>query len=193
MTPLWWLLGFVVVQRLAELAYAARNTRRLRAAGGIEHGRRHYPLIVALHVAWLASIAALVPPATPPHAGMLAAFAALQVARVWIIATLGSRWTTRIITVPGAPLVHRGPYRYLRHPNYLLVACEIAVFPLIFGAWQIALGFSVANAALLAWRIRVENAALVSCRLPSPRCEPEAARAPRGAANPPRETAGPSA
>lgn len=160
MTPLLWLLGFVVLQRLAELVYARRNARRLLAAGGVEHGHCHYPLLVALHVAWLASIAAFVPPATPPDRVLLVVFLILQVARVWIIASLGRYWTTRVVTLPGAPLVRRGPYRFMRHPNYLLIACEIAVLPLIFGAWRIALAFSIANAVLLAWRIRVENTAL---------------------------------
>jgi methyltransferase len=159
---LWIVIALVVLLRLAELVYAGRNTARLLAQGGVEHGRRHYPLIVALHAGWLAALALLVPPDTPGQWPWLALFAALQAARVWVIASLGPYWTTRVITLPGAPLVRRGPYRFLRHPNYCVVAAEIAVLPLAFGAWQIALAFSVLNALVLAHRIRVEQAALAS-------------------------------
>lgn len=153
-------LALVVLQRLAELALAARNTRRLLAAGAIEVGRAHYPLIVALHAGWIAALAVLVPADGSVAWPLLGLFIALQVARVWIIASLGAFWTTRIITLPGAPLVQRGPYRWLRHPNYLVVALEIAVLPLAFGAVWIAAMFSVLNAALLWHRIRVETIAL---------------------------------
>jgi len=91
-------------------------------------------------------------------------FAVLQLARLWVLVSMGRYWTTRVLTLPGAPLVRRGPYRWVRHPNYLIVVGEIAVLPLIFGAWQIALVFSVANAILLAWRIRIEDAALAPRR-----------------------------
>jgi len=159
---LWIVIALVTLLRLAELAHARRNTARLMARGAIEHGRGHYPVIVTLHAGWLTALAVLVPPDTPPQWPWLAVFAALQIARVWIIASLGSYWTTRIITLPDAPLVRRGPYRFLRHPNYLVVVGEIAVLPLAFGAWHIALGFSILNALILAWRIRVEQAALAS-------------------------------
>jgi methyltransferase len=164
MTALWWLLGFVVLQRLAELAYARRNERRLRADGAVEHGSGHYPLIVLLHAAWLAAIGWFVPAATPPNLYWLGLFGLLQLARVWVLASMGRFWTTRIITLPDAPLVRRGPYRWVRHPNYLIVAAEIAVVPAIFGAWTIAILFSIANGILLAWRIRVEEAALAPRR-----------------------------
>lgn len=164
MTPLWWLLGFVVVQRAFELVYARHNARRLLAEGGNEHGRRHYPLFFLLHAAWLIAIAVFVPSATHPEPILLTAFFMLQLMRIWILASLGRYWTTRVITLPGAPLVRRGPYRWLRHPNYWLVAIEIALLPAIFGAWKIALVFSAANALLLAWRIRVEDAALTPRR-----------------------------
>ncbi len=150
----------VAVQRLGELAYARRNTKRLMAAGAVEHGAGHYPLIVALHGAWLAALFALVPAEAPANWGLLGLYGLLQLGRLWVIASLGRRWTTRVIVVPGAPLVTRGPYRFLRHPNYLIVALEIPVLPLAFGAWQIALGFGLANLALLAQRIRVEARAL---------------------------------
>jgi methyltransferase len=150
----------VALQRIAEVVYARRNERRLRAAGGIEAGAGHYPLFFLLHGAWLAALWLFVPADTPVLWGFLVAFGGLQVARLWVIASLGRFWTTRVITVPGAPLVRRGPYRWFRHPNYLVVAGEIAVLPLAFGAWEIALVFSALNAALLWHRIRIEDAAL---------------------------------
>ena len=150
----------VAAQRLAELAYARRNTKRLLAAGGVEHGAGHYPLIVALHGGWLAALFLFVPVAAPVGWGWLGFYGLLQLGRLWIIASLGARWTTRVIALPGAPRVTRGPYRFLSHPNYLVVALEIPVLPLAFGAWQIALGFGLANLALLAHRIRVEERVL---------------------------------
>jgi methyltransferase len=152
----------VAAQRLGELAYARRNTKRLMAAGGIEHGAGHYPLIVALHGGWLAALFALVPPEAPADWRLLACYGLLQLGRLWVIASLGARWTTRVIALPGARHVRRGPYRFLRHPNYLIVALEIPLLPLAFGAWQVALGFGLANLALLAHRIRVEDRALAN-------------------------------
>jgi len=158
------ILALVALMRLGELALARRNTRALLARGGGERGARHYPLLVFLHTAWLVAMALLIPAGTRPDPVLMTVFVALLGARVWVIASLGPYWTTRIITVPGAPLVRRGPYRFLRHPNYLVVAGEIAVLPLAFGAWGIALAFSIANALLLAHRIRVEEAALAPRR-----------------------------
>lgn len=160
MSALYAVVGFIVVQRLAELALATRNTRRLRARGAVEAGAGHYPAIVALHIAWLAAMLIAVAPETPAKLPLLAVFLALQVGRVWVIAALGERWTTRIIVLPGTPRVARGPYRYVKHPNYLIVCAEIAVVPLIFGAWWIALLFSGLNMAMLWHRIRIEDAAL---------------------------------
>jgi methyltransferase len=157
---LWIVLALVAVQRLAELAYAQRNTRRLLAEGAVESGAGHYPFLVGLHVLWLLSLAVLVPADRAPDWTLLALFLVLQGLRVWVLASLGRFWTTRIITLPGAPLVRRGPYRWLRHPNYVVVAAEIAVLPLAFGAWEIALVFTAANAAMLALRIRCEERAL---------------------------------
>jgi methyltransferase len=159
-----WLVLAVAALRLAELAYAARNAQALRARGGREVGARHYPLLVALHAAWLAAIFATVPPDTPPSLPLAGLFAALLCARAWTIASLGRYWTTRVITLPGEPLVRRGPYRFLRHPNYLIVAGEIAVLPLMFGAWRLALAFSLLNAAVLWHRIRIEDQALAPRR-----------------------------
>jgi methyltransferase len=154
------LVVFIATQRLAELGWAARNTRRLRAAGAVEIGAAHYPLFVLLHGGWLASLALLVPAEAPLDPALLAVFLLLQAGRLWAIATLGRYWTTRILSVPGAPLVRRGPYRLVRHPNYLVVALEIPVVPLIAGAWQIAIVFGLLNIALLGWRIRIEDRAL---------------------------------
>jgi methyltransferase len=159
-TVLYVVLAFVVVQRLAELAWSARNTRRLLALGAIEVGRQHYPLFVLLHASWLIAIAASVPAQTAPSWPLLAIFAVLQGLRVWIIATLGPYWTTRIITLENAPLVRHGPFRIMQHPNYAVVAAEIAVLPLMFGAWPVALIWSLLNALLLRHRIAVENATL---------------------------------
>jgi methyltransferase len=159
-----WLVLMVALLRLVELAYAERNVRRLRARGAHEVGAGHYPVLVALHAAWLATIFASVSPDTPPSLPLAALFATLLVARAWTIASLGPYWTTRVITLPDEPLVRRGPYRFLRHPNYLIVAGEIAVLPLIFGAWRLALLFSAVNAVLLWCRIRVEDRALAARR-----------------------------
>lgn len=155
-----WIVLAVALLRAAELVHARRNERRLRAAGGVEHGSRHYPLFVLLHGAWLAALFALVPAGAPVSPWLLGAFALLQLARLWVILSLGRYWTTRVIAVPGAPLVRRGPYRWLRHPNYLVVALELAVLPLAFGAWAIAAVFTALNAALLWHRIRVEDRVL---------------------------------
>ena len=157
------ILGFVTLQRLVELQLADRNSRRLFADGAVEYGRGHYPFIVALHMLWLAALWWWAP-GRPIDIPLLVLFAVLQLGRVWVIATLGERWTTRIIVKPGAPLVRKGPYRFLNHPNYAIVTLEIAVLPLVFGLWRIALLFSLLNAVLLAIRISEENRALASLR-----------------------------
>ncbi len=154
------ILGFLVGQRLAELWLANRNTAALIAQGGVERGARHYPLFIALHSSWIVAMAAFIPWTTPPHMGLIAVFLLLQAGRIWVMASLGQYWTTRIITVPGAPLVRKGPFRFVRHPNYLVVIGEIAVLPLAFGAWEIAAVFSLLNLSLLLHRIRVEDEAL---------------------------------
>ena len=151
-------IAFVVLQRLAELAIARRNTARLLARGAREAGAGHYPVMVALHASWIAAIAWFGLD-RPIIWGMLALYALLQILRVWILASLGERWTTRIIVLDET-LVARGPYRFVRHPNYWLVVAEIAVTPLVLGLWEVALVYSALNAAMLAWRIRVEERAL---------------------------------
>ena len=158
------LVGFVAAQRLAELAWATRNTRRLRAAGATEAGAAHYPLFILLHGGWLASLAFFVPADAALDPTLLGGFVLLQAGRVWVIASLGPYWTTRILTLPAAPLVRRGPYRWIKHPNYLVVALEIPLVPLIAGAWQIAAVFGLLNLALLGWRIRIEDRALAARR-----------------------------
>jgi methyltransferase len=154
------LILLVALQRLGELVYARRNDRRLRAAGGVEYGARHYPLLVGLHAAWLVALVVTVPAEAPINLAALIAFLLLQAARIWTLASLGAFWTTRVIVVPGSERVQSGPYRIVRHPNYLIVALEIPLLPLVFGAWPLAVGFGLANIALLAWRIRVEDRAL---------------------------------
>jgi methyltransferase len=158
-TPAAVILALVTLQRLAELVIARRNTRALLARGAHEVAPGHYPLIVAVHASWLASLWWLAP-GKPVSWSLIALFLLLQAARLWVLATLGPRWTTRIIVLPGAPLVGGGPYRLLRHPNYMIVVAEIAVLPLAFGLWQAALIFSLLNAAVLAIRIRAEGKAL---------------------------------
>lgn len=152
-------LAFVTLQRLAELVYARRNEKRLRARGAEEFAPAHYPAIVALHAAWLIGLWVLaigIAPAT----GWLILFVVLQVLRIWVLATLGDRWTTRIIVLPGEPLVASGPYRFIPHPNYAVVIGEIFVLPMAFGLFWYALLFSALNGLILFIRIRAENEAL---------------------------------
>jgi methyltransferase len=154
-----WLIAFVALQRFAELGLAQWNTTRLRVAGGVEFGASHYPLMVALHASWLLGLWVFGHGRTIDPI-WLAVFILLQVGRVWVIASLGRRWTTRVIVLLGAFPVAHGPYRWLRHPNYALVALEIAVVPLALGLPLFALVYSATNVALLIYRIGVENRAL---------------------------------
>ena len=153
------ILALVTAQRLGELVIANRNTRRLLAAGGVEHGADHYPLIVCLHAAWLGGLWLLAWD-RPANLAWLAVYLLLEAGRAWVLASIGTRWTTRIIAVPGETLVRRGPYRFIPHPNYAVVVGEIAVLPLVFGLWAYALVFSVLNASVLWIRIRAERRAL---------------------------------
>ncbi|MEJ1158514.1 isoprenylcysteine carboxyl methyltransferase family protein [Prosthecomicrobium sp. N25] len=161
-------LALVTLQRLGELVLSARHERRLAARGAYEVGGAHYPAMVAVHGLWLVVLwlAALGLPPGPVTLSwpLVGAYAAVQALRVWTLASLGERWTTRIIVVPGAPLVARGPYRYLRHPNYVVVVLEIALLPLAFGLPGTAALFSLLNAGILVVRIRAEDAALAGAR-----------------------------
>jgi methyltransferase len=153
------ILALVTLQRLGELWLSNRNTKRLLAKGAREYAPEHYPVIVAVHVGWLATLWWLAP-ARPIDGFWLGLFVLVEIARIWVLTSLGERWTTRIIVLPQAPLVRRGPYRFVNHPNYVVVVAEIAALPLVFGLWQIALVFTLLNAALLWVRIREENRAL---------------------------------
>ena len=153
------MLLLVTAERLGELWLAKRNTAALLKQGAVEMAPQHYTLIVLLHGFWLAGLWALGWD-QPVNFAWLAVFLVLQILRVWVLATLGRRWTTRIIVLPGEQLVATGPYRWLTHPNYVVVIGEIAVLPLCLGLPWYALAFSLANAAVLTVRIRAENAAL---------------------------------
>jgi methyltransferase len=153
------ILALVTLQRLGELWLSRRNTRRLLAQGAREFGANHYPLIVLVHALWLASLWWFAP-SRPVDGFWLALFVLIELARIWVLASIGRRWTTRIIVVPGAALVRRGPYRLVNHPNYMVVIAEIAGLPLVFGLWQIALIYSLLNSTVLSIRVREENRAL---------------------------------
>lgn len=163
MTPAVVLLAIVTIERLAELWLAHSNTRALLAKGAFEVAPEHYRVIVILHALWLGGLW-LIGWSNPLNLAWVLVFLALQGLRGWVLLSLGRRWTTRIIILPGAPLVTGGPYRYLAHPNYVIVIGEIAVLPLCLGLPWYALAFSAANAAILAIRIRSENAALSGAR-----------------------------
>jgi methyltransferase len=157
------LLGVATGERITELYLARRNPAALLAKGALEFAPRHYPAIVLMHVLWLTSLwifgaRQMIDPT------WLAIFLSVQVMRVWILITLGPRWTTRIIILPGTPLVLNGPYRIFSHPNYLVVVGEIATLPLCLGLPRLALVFSGANAIILLIRVRAENAALIGSR-----------------------------
>jgi methyltransferase len=154
-------LAFVTLQRLAELVLSTRNTRALLARGAHEVGAEHYPLMVLLHVAWLSGLWVLARD-LPANGVLVMLYGLLQLFRLWVIASLGDRWTTRIIVLPKAPLVRSGPYRFLNHPNYFVVAAEIALLPMVFGLAEYAVIFSILNGVLLLWRIRAEDRALAN-------------------------------
>ena len=161
MTSAEFILALVTLQRAAELVISSHNTRKLVARGAVEVAPRHYPLIVAVHAAWLISLW-MFGHDQPLNVVALLLYVVLQGFRIWVMRTLGARWTTRIIILPGEPLVSCGPYRLLPHPNYAVVAGEIAVLPLVLGLPWLALIFTVLNAAVLAIRIRAENRALAA-------------------------------
>ena len=153
------ILAAVTLERLAELILARHNTAQLLARGAVEHAAGHYPMIVLLHAFWLAGLW-LLAWNRQVEWGWLGLFALLQLLRAWTLITLGGRWTTRIIVLPGEVLVRRGPYRFFSHPNYLVVVGEIAILPLAFGLTWFAAVFTLLNAGVLWVRISAENAAL---------------------------------
>lgn len=163
MTSAEFILGFVTLQRVAELVISSRNTRKLMASGAVEVAPRHYPLIVAVHASWLIALW-IFGHDQPVNVVALSGYLVLEGFRLWVMWTLGSRWTTRIIVLPRQPLVAAGPYRFLPHPNYAVVAGEIAVLPFAFGLPWLAAVFTVLNAAVLAIRISAENRALAASR-----------------------------
>jgi methyltransferase len=159
------LVALVAAERLVELVISSRNRRRLLARGGVEYGARHYPWMVLLHALFLPSCALEVWLLERPWIPWLSTLMVLLVAasmalRYWVVHSLAGRWTTRVVCVPAEPLVVSGPYRWLRHPNYLAVVVELAALPLVHGAWLTALVFSLANAVVLAVRLGVEERAL---------------------------------
>jgi len=157
------ILGAITLQRVGELVISRANTRKLLARGAVEVAPRHYPLIITVHAVWLLSLWVFGRD-QPVNVVALAGYLILQCLRFWVIRTLGSRWTTRIIVLPEQPLVSAGPYRFLSHPNYAVVAGEIAVLPLVLGLPLLAIVFTILNAAVLAIRIRAENLALAASR-----------------------------
>jgi methyltransferase len=165
------ILGAVTAQRAGELVLSHYNTRRLMARGAVEVAPRHYPVMVAVHATWLISLWVFGHEA-PIDTPALMFYLVLQGLRFWVMRTLGPRWTTRIIVLPGEPLVRAGPYRYLAHPNYAVVAGEIAVLPLALGLPWLAALFTILNSAVLAIRIRAENRALEASRETKARAAP---------------------
>jgi len=167
------LVALVATERVVELALSRRNVRRLLRLGGIEAGAGHYPWMVFMHAAFLAAcpleVLVLRRPFVPALAAAMTFLLATTMAlRYWVVASLAGRWSTRVIVLPGARLVRSGPYRWMRHPNYVAVVLELLALPLIHGAWLTAASFSGLNALVLLVRIRVENAALAGARGSAP-------------------------
>jgi methyltransferase len=175
------LLLMVAAERVAELVTSQRHLRWARERGALESGQGHYPVMVVLHIALLVGCLVEVRALDRPFVAwigwpMLAVVAAAQVLRWWCIGTLGSQWNTRVVVVPGLPLVHRGPYRWLRHPNYVAVVAEGVALPLVHDAWLTAVVFTALNSVLLSVRIRCENR-LLAVASPSPVGRPAGDRA----------------
>ena len=154
----------VLVQRGLEELYSRRNTRALLARGAVEAARDYYPVVVAIHLAWIASVFFFIPSDAAIIWPLLALYLLLQAARYWIIATLGGYWTHRILTMENAPTVKTGPYRWIRHPNYAVAFLESLLLPWIFGAFALGVIMATANGAMLYYKIVLEDAALVARR-----------------------------
>ncbi len=150
----------LLLQRGAEELYSARNTRALLGMGGFEVGHDYYPVVAVTHLAWIAALFFLLPSNAPVSIPLLGLYLALQVVRYWVIATLGRYWTHRIITLKGAPIVRRGPYRYLSHPNYAVTIAETFLLPIVFGGWALAVIMTAIWSAVLYYKILLENRAL---------------------------------
>ena len=155
----WIVIAFVLLRTL-ELFHSKRNTKTLLANGGKEYGRRQYPLFILLHVGWLVAIYVTIPSTTFIFIPGIFILGILLLLRIWVITTLGPFWTTRVISASKFPLIIKGPYKWIKHPNYCIVALEIILLPAIFGAWEIAIIFGLLNGILLYYRIRIEDDAL---------------------------------
>lgn len=158
------IIAVIIIQRIVEVAVAKRNERWMKGNGGVEVGESHYPWMVAMHVAFFISLFVEVTLTGVTFTiysfiPLLFVFVA-QIVRIWALLSLGRYWNTKIIVLPEAPVVEKGPYRFLRHPNYMVVITEIAFIPLLFQAYWTALVFSVLNAWMLVVRIRTEEEAL---------------------------------
>lgn len=159
-------LAYIILERLIELPIANRNTKRLKALGGVEHSPGHYPLIVAVHTGWIVAMVWMGHDSQPLWS-LLAVYVGLQVLRLYILGTLGRRWTTRIIVLPDEQKVTKGPFGLVPHPNYLLVIAEILIAPLVLGLWEVAAIFSALNAAVLVIRVSAEERAWASAQADS--------------------------
>jgi methyltransferase len=159
-----WILIAVAAQRLGELIYSNRNTKRLLAKGGAEVGKGHYPILISIHTGWIIAMAIMAPPDNRIIWTFLGLYGVVQIGRYWVLHTLGPYWSTRVIDLPNAPLIHQGPYRWIRHPNYVVVVLEIAILPAALQLWEIAIIFSILNAGILIWRIKIENQVLAKRR-----------------------------
>jgi methyltransferase len=158
----------VLLQRGAEELHSARNTRDLMAAGATEFGRSYYPVVATTHLAWIASLFFLIPASASVSLVLAALYLALQVARYWVIGTLGRFWTHRIITLDTETIVRSGPYKYLRHPNYAVTIAETFLLPAVFGAWALGIIMGSVWTAVLIYKIELEDQALTVRRMTSP-------------------------
>ncbi|HEX2841646.1 isoprenylcysteine carboxylmethyltransferase family protein [Hyphomicrobium sp.] len=158
----------VLLQRGAEELYSARNTRALLAEGATEAGASFYPVVATTHLAWIASLFFLIPATATISVTLAVLYLALQGVRYWVIGTLGRYWTHRIITLPGAPIVRQGPYKFIHHPNYAVTIAETLLLPAVFGAWALGLIMTAVWSAVLAYKIRLEDEALAARRLAAP-------------------------
>ena len=162
-----WIILAVALQRLGELLHSYLNTKQLLAKGGTEVGQSHYPVMIAIHTGWLVTMAAFAVLADTASTAdliiwpLIGLYGLVQVGRFWVLYSLGRYWSTKVIDIPEAPLIRKGPYRWIKHPNYLIVVLEVALLPMALQMWGTALIFSILNAGILAWRIHLENQALL--------------------------------